>query len=247
MVERMRAAFSTTLVLSSFVLLAAALVGCDSDQPSAKKPGQAAKPQAAAKKVEMGKNVFFETQGNERRVLVNAYVCLRQGQLEQLLTRKRTKEHEAILAADVDARNIHFALTAAKAEAGKPVQFRPKFQAPTGTTIKVSLEYKDKDGKLVRVPAQQWVRHVKTKKDLPYDWVFAGSHLFNDPLDKTRPPFYAANDGDVICVANFETAMLDLPVDSSKDNDDLAYEAHTERIPPLETPVLLILEPVLKK
>ena len=39
--------------------------------------------------------------------------------------------------------------------------------------------------------------------------------------------------------------MLDLPINSSKDNDDLAFEAHTERIPDLETPVLVILEPVL--
>jgi hypothetical protein len=40
--------------------------------------------------------------------------------------------------------------------------------------------------------------------------------------------------------------MLDLPINSSKDNDDLQFEAYTDRIPPLETPVLVILEPVLK-
>ena len=42
---------------------------------------------------------------NKRRVLVNAEVCLREGQLELFLCRKQTKEHEAILAADVDARS----------------------------------------------------------------------------------------------------------------------------------------------
>src|SRR5436305_142938 len=62
------------------------------------------------KKVRIGDNVYLEIDGKRRRVLVDAYVCLRQGQLEQLVTRKRTKEHEAILAADVDARNIHLAL-----------------------------------------------------------------------------------------------------------------------------------------
>ena len=58
---------------------------------------------------------------------------------------------------------------------------------------------------------------------------------------------YAANQGDVICVANFDTALLDLPIMSSKDNDDLVFEAHTARIPPLETRVLVILEPVVAK
>lgn len=199
------------------------------------------------KKAEVGKNVFLETEGDKRRVIVNSYVCLRQGMLEQLLTRKRTKEHEAILAADVDARVIHFALQAAGAEPGKPVQYRPKLTPPSGTVIKVSLEYKDKTGKLVRVAAKEWIRNIKSKKELEYDWVFAGSGLFVDPMDKKKPPYYLANDGDIICVSNFDTAMLDLPVTSTEDNAALAFEAITERIPPLQTDVRIILEPIVTK
>ena len=41
--------------------------------------------------------------------------------------------------------------------------------------------------------------------------------------------------------------MLDVPFSSPKDNDDLAFEAHTDRIPPVDTPVLIILEPVPAK
>lgn len=195
---------------------------------------------------EIGKNVYLEIEGGKRRVLVNATVCLRKGQLEQLLTRKRTKEHEAVLSADVDARNIHLALTLAGAVEGSPVKFRPKFMPPTGGAVKISLEYAEK-GKTVRVPAQSWIRNIKTKKDLDTDWVFAGSMLFQDPLDMTKKPHYAANDGDVICIANFDSALLDVPFSSAKDNDDLAFEAHTERIPALETPVVVILEPIPAK
>jgi len=220
-------------------------VGCDEDTPPKKaEPAPAVAASDAAKKVEVGKNVFLEIQGARRRVLINAYVCLRQGQLEQLMCRRQTKEHEAILAADVDAQMIHKALLIARAEPGSPVKFVPKFQAPLGTTIKVTLLYQD-GGKTVTVPAQKWVRNSKTGKDLPFDWVFAGSVLRGDPEDNTRPPFYAANDGDVICVSNFDTALLDLPINSPKDNSELAFEAHTERIPPVETTVLVILEPVL--
>src|SRR5438270_8205409 len=128
--------------------------------------GSFAGAQGGPKKVKLGDNVFLEVDGEQRRVLINAYVCLRQGVLEQVVTRKRTKEHEAILAADVDARNIHLALVAAKAMPGSPVKFRPKFEAPTGTPIKITLEYKEK-GKAepTRVAAQQWVRNIKTRKD----------------------------------------------------------------------------------
>lgn len=232
---------------ASILLALIGSAGCDGngDVTSSRTP-VAAKP-SSAKKVEVGKNVFLEVDGDRRQVRVNAQVCLRKGQLEQLLTRKRTKEHEAILAADVDGRLIHSALVAARAEPGKPVQFLPKFQPPTGALIKITLEYTDpQTKKLIRVPAQQWIRNVKTQKPLQMDWVFAGSVLIPDPLEKNKQPFYAANDGDLICLSNFDTAMLDLPVNSSRENADLLFEADTDKIPPLETPVQVILEPVLK-
>ena len=204
-------------------------------------------PKVEIKKVPVGKNIVLEIEGDKRRIRIESEVCLREGMLEQLMTRKRTKEHEAILAADIDARELHVALTLAGAEAGKTVQFRPKLAPPTGTTVKIFLEYKDKNDKVVRVPAQQWIRNVKTKKDFHTDWVFAGSVFIPDPLDKKKKPFYGANDGDVITVVNFESACLDVPFLSTKDNADLDFQAHTDRIPALKTPVAVILEPVVEK
>jgi hypothetical protein len=165
--------------------------------------------------------------------------------LEQLLCKAFTKEHESILSAEIDARHVHAALMAAGAEAGSPVRFRPEYKAAHGTVIKVSVQYED-EGKTKTVPAQQWVQNIKTRKALEQDWVFAGSIFFEDRFNPKAPPMYAANDGDVICVANFDTAMLDLPIPSSSDNDDLSFEAFTERIPPEGNSVVVILEPVVE-
>lgn len=202
-----------------------------------------------AKKVEMGKNVWLEVQSDKRRVIVQAEVCLREGMLEQLMCRKRTKEHEAILAADVDARDIHKALILAKATPGTTVKYKDDgtIVPPKGTKIKVTLKFKDDKGKEVTVPGRDWVRDLKTKRSLEHDWVFAGSEFQVNPLEKDKPPLYAANAGDVICVSNFEGAMLDLPINSSKNNAELEFEAFTERIPPLGSPVTVILEPVLNE
>lgn len=204
-------------------------------------------PPAESKKVSVGKNIHLEIVGEQRRVLLNAYVCLRRGQLEQFLTRKNTKEHEAVLASEVDARQIHAALILANATPGKTVQFDPNYKPATGTPIKITLEYKDEKGKLQRVPAQQWIRNIKTQKDMTHHWVFGGSMLIADPLDKQKQPFYAANDGDVICLSNFQTAMLDLPVSSPQENADLIFEANTDRIPPMNTPVTVVLEPMTER
>jgi hypothetical protein len=184
----------------------------------------------------------LEVENGRRRVVVNAIVCLREGQLEQLLCRRHTKEHEAILSADIDARDLHKALLLTGIEPGTTVRYQPDYQPASGPRIKVTLRYEQK-GKSTRVPAQNWVRNIATRKELESDWVFAGSQLISSPLDDTRPPEYAANGGDVICVSNFEDALLDLPIRSPKDNSELAFEAYTERIPPLETRVSVILEP----
>jgi hypothetical protein len=234
-----------SLVALLFVFGAACTPNEESRQTA---PVASAQPKAAAepKRVEFAKNVFLEIDGKTKRVLIETKVCLRQGSLEQFMTRKRTKEHEAIVVADVDASKIHALLLLCGAEPGSPVKFQPKFEPPKGTVIKVSVQYKDGD-KVIRRPAQEWIRDSKTKKDLSYDWVFAGSRLFQDPDDAKKPPYYLANDGDIICVSNFDTALLDLPIESTVDNAQLQFDANTERIPPIDTPVTVILEPVFPK
>jgi hypothetical protein len=201
--------------------------------------------QPEAKRKELAKNLLFETQGDVRRVIVQAVVCYREGQLEGLMCKRNTKEHEYILTADVDARLIHTALIAAGAREGTPVQFQPKYVPASGSTIKISLRY-EKGGKMVTVPAQDWIQDMNTRKPLAESWVFGGSKLVPDP-DNPQQQKYMANYGDVICVCNMDTAMLDLPIRSPKRFDDRVFHAFTERIPALGTKVEVILEPVPEK
>ena len=74
------------------------------------------------------------------------------------------------------------------------------------------------------------------------EWVFAGSGTYRDPA--TGHECCLAESGDLICVANFSSALLDVAMRSSADNNQLLYEAFTERIPPLGTAVTIELVPV---
>lgn len=254
----MRLHFSLRFVVLGLVL-ASLLLGCSARPPSndsapvpapepaaraadPSSPPKLASTSVTVKRVPAGKNVWLEIEGKQRRVAVEAIVCLREGYLEQLMCRRRTKEHEAILSADMDARDIHKALLLTGVEPGSVVKYEPKFQPPKGPRIKVTLRYEEK-GKTVTVAAQEWVRDARTKKPLHYDWVFAGSQLL-ESADAGEPPVYAANSGDVICVSNFPDALLDLPINSPQDNSELVFEAFTQHIPPIETKVTVILEPV---
>ena len=217
------------------------------EEPKEEPPEKAPPIPDAYKPLNKAKTIFFEKRDDgTRRVHVLADVCLREGPLEVFLCKAFTKEHEAILRADVDAREIHAALLMAGATAGSPVKFVPKFQPPSGTKIKVSVTYRKK-GTVKTAPGAEWVKDKVTGKDLAYDWVFAGSRLFQDPEKPEAPPYYMANNGEVISLSNFPDSMMDLPVKSSKDVADLVFEANTARIPPLRSPVLVTLEPVVER
>lgn len=206
------------------------------------------KPAAAAKTVQLGKNVSLEVSPDgTRRVLVPGEVCFREGPLEMFMCRKFTKEHESLVRAEIDGRDLHKALLAAGAVIGSAVKFEPKFEPPKGTKIKVLVRY-TKDGKEKTVNAREWVRDMKTGKELGVDWVFAGSFFYPGPDDDPKKPTqYAGNSGALVCVSNFPDAMLDIPVESPEQNEELAFEAFTDRIPPLGTKVMLIFEPQLEK
>jgi len=180
-----------------------------------------------------------------RRVLLKAEVVLREGSLEMFCCLKGTKEHESILAVDAKAIAIHTALVAAGAQPGKPVRFQPEYLPASGQQIEVLLQWKDDKGNHERVRAQQWVRNIETGKPLAHSWVFAGSRLERDPASGAT--YYWAEEGDLICVANFTSAMLDLSVQSSQANGELLFEPFTKRIPRDGTPVTIYLEPVAEK
>jgi hypothetical protein len=78
--------------------------------------------------------------------------------------------------------------------------------------------------------------------EMKADWVFAGSGFYVD--EDTGKQYYLAEDGDLICVANFPGATVDVAAESSSQGDGLLFEAYTERIPPKGTPVTLELIPV---
>jgi hypothetical protein len=219
----------------------------DVGDPKEDPPEEAPPIPESFKPLNKNKTIFFEKKDDGTRLVhLLGHVCLREGPLEVLVCKMNSKEHESILHVDADGRDIHLALMAADAKPGSPVKFQPKFTPATGTTIKITLTYREK-GKVKTAPAGSWINDKKTGKDMAYDWVFAGSKLFKDPDNPDRPPYYMANNGEFISLANFPDSMLDLPVKSSKDAADLIFDMKTSAIPPLKTPVIITLEPVIEK
>jgi hypothetical protein len=190
----------------------------------------------------LGRSLWFDP--GAMRLIIRARVVLREGPLEHLLCLKGTKEHEAILATDAQPSQIHAGLLLTGAEPGHPVRFVPRFEPPAGTPIAIELRWKSA-GEARQADARRWVRDEKAGNPLSEGWVFAGSELFTDPV--TKKTMYAADEGDLITVANFGSAILDLPLASSANDAERVFMADPAQVPPVGTQVLMILRPTRKQ
>jgi len=225
------------------------------------KPAEENKPgQGSVRKLVPTMPVWIDTK--RKMIIMDGEICLRKGSLEMFACLRGTKEHESVVAVATDAYVVHAGLLAIGAERGKPVEFDPEYRPPSGQKIDVLVQWKDQDGKLQTRKAQDWVRDARNKKVMTYDWVFPGSYFWKDVsieavqkakeegVDPDTLPgdmVYAAEGGELICVSNFKSSMMDLPVPSTDANNDLWFEAFTENIPEEGTKVRVFLIPRKEK
>lgn len=250
MLDHQRPWAAVSMILCAF--LACLARAAETPSPTeATKPERPSAPAAAGAKeeasgiVRMTKDYDLWIDPKRKLVIVDGQVCLREGQLEMFACPKGSKEHESIVSVNCKPQFVHAALEAIGAQAGKPVSFDPAYRPASGPIVEVYVLWQDEAGKKNRVRAQEWIKELKSDKAMAHPWVFVGSGFWTD--ETTGQRYYQADGGDFICVSNFPSAMLDLPVASSQSNDGLLFAAWTERIPPLGTKVRLVLIPQLEK
>lgn len=174
-----------------------------------------------------------------RAVVVGGRVALDRGLLEFFACPAETKEHESVVAVNSSARLVHAALLAVGMEPGKPVSFDPVYAPASGPRVRITMRWTDSDGAEREADARTWIRDTRSGEELATDWVFAGSAFWTDPADGRE--YYQADGGDLVCVSNFPTATLDLPIESSQSNEALLFEVFEKRVPPRGTPVEMVL------
>jgi hypothetical protein len=176
----------------------------------------------------------------ERVIEVDAEVALREGPLELLACSPQTREHESVLVVRARPMHIHQAMGLIGLEPGNPVRFdaeSDKVLPPSGTPLYVAVRLgRGKEAEVVAAGAlMRRSGGGEPPEDLP--WVFAGSRTFRSGR------FGADADGTVVCVVDFDTALVALGALHSADNDQLWLEANTPAIPPRGTPCTLIIAP----
>jgi len=171
-------------------------------------------------------------------VELDAKVILRSGPLELIACSAQTREHESILVTKAKAIHVFQARGLAGLQQGVPVTYdeeSKKWRPPTGERLSISVKC---DAQREYVPVRTWVVDPKTKippTNIP--WVFAGSNSLPDGR------FLADLDGTIICLVDFQSALITVGALHSADNTSLWLEAKTDAIPPIGTRCTIKIAP----
>ena len=218
-----------SLIALAVALLLSPIVSCAQDS---------AKGKPEADKVGKLPHVTFDV--NRKQVRVECEALEVDAPLEFFCVLTNTSEHESVLRTPAKPSHIHTALLAIGLKPGHPVQYSEslkKWIAPQGPPLHVAVEYKDKDGKTVTVPAYRLMRDIKTHKEMKsMNWIYAGSRIMNDGT------FAADTTGYVISVVNFDLTLIDIPNLASNSNETLEWERNPDVAPPGGTKVTMIIE-----
>jgi hypothetical protein len=188
-------------------------------------------------------HVEVNVQNKQVRIECEALHC--EAPLEFFCVVNGTNEHESVLRTRAKPSHLHTALLMLGLQPGEPVRFSEaanKWFPPHGPPLSISVEFKDKAGQTVTMPAYKLMRDVKTRKSMPATtWIFAGSRVMPDGV-------YAADvTGYVVSIVNFDLTVIDVPELASNANETLEWEANLDALPPLGSPVTMIIEPVDKR
>ncbi len=176
-----------------------------------------------------------------REVEVAGVVVLREGMLELFACSPDTREHESIVRINARPTHVYQALGLLGLEPGSPPRWDPETErgfAATGPRLRLRVRYQ-RDGRLHTDGIHRWMWDIMNGQPAPAThWVFSGS--LRDEPGRLAADF----EGTVVCVVDFQAAPISLPQSYSDRNEDLWLRPHAERIPPLGSPCVLLIQAV---
>jgi biopolymer transport protein ExbD len=252
----MRKSWHLAAAATAWVILAAGAAR------GAETPAQQASPAGKPVILTTLPGIVVDTEKGEVRL--EGKVCLREGALELVVCSAGTREHESVVVVKARPSHVTFALALLGLEPGQPAHWTEAraFSPPAGETLEiiarfftVSDEEKARVDKLIaegakpediqvrktllkEVPAYKLLRLSGSRVEVtrPIEWVYVGRPEKNMLVAADR-------EGTVACLSNFVEAVIDVPFESTAVNADLLYEANPDVVPPVGTPVELVIRP----
>jgi hypothetical protein len=180
-----------------------------------------------------------------RQVEADGRVVLREGLLELFACSPGTREYESIVCLDARPVAIYQALGLLGLQPGRPLSLDAAGQVipADGQPIRIDVRYPE-GGRPRTLPAEAWMRRTGDRAALePLQWVFAGSFPVGPGTTPGRSSLAADEEGTIVAVVDFESAVIALARPHSASNAELWLEPNTPAIPPVGTRCTLIFRP----
>ena len=224
--------------------LALALAAMAEDAPPPAKAEEPAKP--TVREVSPGIFEIGKVRLDQKALTISfpGKLNMQRGLLEYLLVNPKGSAHESLLATDVGASDIHFAmlLLGAKggviiAEAPPPPQLDGRYfhTAPTltGDTVFITVKWKEKDVEIT-VPVENWLYNETAKKAIEHGpWIYNGSMVYEGS-------FLAQAEGNLVALDTAPAALINNPCKNA-DNDQI-WNVNEKVTPRVNTPVEIIFK-----
>ncbi len=171
----------------------------------------------------------------QRVVTFPAQVNLREGVLEVLICTQYGKTHESLLTTKVSPLHLNVAFLLLGLEGGNAVKYQGHSTKPTGSPVQISFKFKKGDKERV-IRAEDWVYNNHTKRPMLHThWVYVGSVV-------TENGFMAQRQGQIVTTFHDPFTLIDNPLPGGA--DDTIYIPYTRVLPPLGTPVTVLIKPL---
>lgn len=231
--------------VTSILFTASCLADVARAAPPVSKKASPAPPRAAGKKAAPAAPAGLRVVPAEHRVEVDCVVAKREyddklkGAIEYLLVSRGGKAYESVFQTEVRADALDRALRQVGLKPGAPPEMAEAL--PTGPGVSLSVVWKDPVGKEQRVPAEELILDVETKKPLSgLQWTYTGSKQTEDPATNKVVLMALQTNNLVSTHREDPTVLLMNPLPTASGH---RYKRNEERLPKEGTRVVLVFEP----
>ena len=222
-----------------------------SDQPAAAAGKLAESPKPQLKK--LGESAYqiggVTINAQTREIRFPVKVNMDKGLQEYIICKQQGKLHEALLVTAINATHLSLAFTllryvpspelfGLRDETGHPNGLYPKVPVPVqaGARIAVEVEW-TLDDKTHRVPINDWLQlSVKETGMKQGPWLYTGAEFYDGK-------FIPEMSGDLAAIMVDQGCMINYPGPDNVDNGSQIWYAYPQRVPPVGTPVTVIITP----
>lgn len=185
-----------------------------------------------------------------REVRFPAKVNMNEGLIEYIVVLPKGKLHEALIETNTSPTHLNLALTLLRYapskelfptvnEQGLPFGLPPLVPEAVKNSARINIEaeWTDKENKTHRVPINGWLKNPNTEAVLnPGPWLYTAS-------DFSEGQYIPEITGDILAIMVDPYAVINYP--GSDNPDQAGWHAFTENIPPIGTPISIVITPYI--